>query len=60
MKCSYCSTEVRKGQGIMFVYRQGSTSYFCSAKCYKNDIVLGRHMNKKTVRKTVAAQQAKR
>ncbi len=49
MKCSYCSAEIQKGRGIMYVYKIGNVSYYCSSKCYKNDIVLKRKISKKNV-----------
>ncbi|MGC8651762.1 MAG: 50S ribosomal protein L24e [Candidatus Micrarchaeia archaeon] len=42
MKCSYCSGEIKRGSGIMYVFRDGRITYFCSSKCYKNGIKLGR------------------
>ena len=50
MKCSYCSKEVRKGTGTMFVHKTGAISYFCSGRCYKNSIILQRKINRKEMR----------
>ncbi len=47
MKCSYCSNDIRKGTGMMYVYNSGVIKYYCSARCYKNDAVLGRKFNRK-------------
>ena len=49
MKCSYCSAEVQKGRGIMYVYKIGNVAYYCSSKCYKNGIILKRKISKKNV-----------
>ncbi|MEM0149359.1 MAG: hypothetical protein QXW10_00480 [Candidatus Micrarchaeaceae archaeon] len=42
MKCSYCGSEIKRGTGIMYVFKGGRISYFCSSKCYKNGILHGR------------------
>lgn len=47
MRCSYCSKEIARGTGTMYVYKTGAINYFCSKRCYKNMIVLHRKMNKK-------------
>jgi ribosomal protein L24E len=47
VKCSYCSNEVPKGTGTMYVFKTGDINYFCSMRCYKNSIVLKRKLNKK-------------
>jgi large subunit ribosomal protein L24e len=36
MKCSFCGEKVNKGEGILFVRRDGSFLYFCKAKCRIN------------------------
>jgi len=46
MKCSYCSKEIEKGRGIMFVHRSGKISYYCSNRCYKFDTVYHRKFKK--------------
>jgi len=40
--CSFCANEIPKGKGIIFVKRDGTTYYFCSSKCRKNLLKLGR------------------
>ena len=42
MKCSFCGTDIPKGTGILYVQKTGKTLMFCSRKCEKNMIVLGR------------------
>lgn len=50
MKCSYCSSDVNRGSGIMYVFNTGSIKYFCSSRCYKNEILIKRKFNKKEAR----------
>ena len=57
MKCSYCSGEVPKGRGIMYVYKTGNVSYYCSSKCYKNDVVLKRKISSKNVKAGIRAKK---
>jgi len=38
MKCSYCGNDIKRGTGIMYVFKDGRITYFCSSKCYKNGI----------------------
>jgi len=42
VKCSFCSSELPKGTGKMFVRKDGRVFYFCSNKCEKNMLKLGR------------------
>jgi large subunit ribosomal protein L24e len=46
MKCSFCGEEVERGIGILFVKRDGTTLNFCSRKCEKNLLKLGRNPRK--------------
>ena len=55
--CSFCGNEVEPGTGKMFVRRDGTVFFFCSSKCEKNLLDLGRVP--RTVRWTRAAIQAK-
>ena len=41
-KCSFCQTAIRKGEGKMFVQNTGRFLWFCSRKCEKNMVKLGR------------------
>lgn len=50
MKCTHCSKEIPKGTGTMYVYKIGNISYFCSNRCYKNEILLHRKLNPKEIR----------
>lgn len=59
MKCSYCANEVPRGSGIMYVHKTGNINYYCSSKCYKNDVILKRKISKKNVfREKKAEKQA--
>ncbi len=40
--CSFCGSEIEPGTGKMFVKRDGTIFYFCSSKCEKNMLKLGR------------------
>jgi len=40
--CSFCDSPVQKGTGLIFVKKDGTIYNFCSSKCKKNNLVLGR------------------
>ena len=42
VKCSYCNTEIPVGSRTIYVYKSGKIIDFCSKKCEKNLIKLGR------------------
>ncbi len=42
MNCSFCKFELKPGTGEMYVKKDGKIFYFCSKKCKKNMIKLGR------------------
>jgi len=42
MKCTFCKRDIPRGTGKMFVFISGKVSYFCSNKCEKNMLKLGR------------------
>lgn len=50
MKCTYCTREISKGTGMMYVYRIGTINYFCSNKCFKSGVYMHRKMNKKELK----------
>ena len=50
MKCAYCSAEIKKGTGTMFVYNTGLIKYYCSSRCFKNDVQMKRKFNRKEAR----------
>jgi large subunit ribosomal protein L24e len=41
-KCSFCGISIPKGTGKMYVKKDGKIFYFCSNKCEKNMLQLGR------------------
>ncbi|MEK6853492.1 MAG: 50S ribosomal protein L24e [Nanoarchaeota archaeon] len=41
-KCSFCGEQIERGTGKMLVYISGKIDYFCSTKCEKNLLKLGR------------------
>lgn len=45
-KCSFCSKEIPKGRGTMFVKDTGKIIWFCSSKCEKNMFKLKRDPKK--------------
>jgi large subunit ribosomal protein L24e len=54
MKCTYCQCEIKKGTGMMYVYKIGTISYFCSNRCFKSEVKMKRKMNKKLIKKKIA------
>lgn len=40
MKCSFCSNEIERGTGKMYVQNDGRIFYFCSSKCQKGQFKL--------------------
>lgn len=46
MKCSFCSINIPKGSGKMFVKTDGSVFFYCSSKCQKN-FMMGREPKKR-------------
>ncbi|MGB9630429.1 MAG: 50S ribosomal protein L24e [Candidatus Methanodesulfokora sp.] len=45
-KCKFCGRKIPPGTGIMYVRSDGSILFFCSSKCMKNMIKLGRNPKK--------------
>ncbi len=41
-KCVFCGNQTEPGSGKMFVHNSGKIDYFCSRKCEKNLLKLGR------------------
>jgi len=46
MKCSFCGEEIKKGTGILYVRKTGTMLGFCSQKCKRNLLKLGRKPRK--------------
>lgn len=40
--CSFCDGPIQKGTGMMYVKKDGTIYNFCSSKCRKNNLGLGR------------------
>ncbi len=40
--CSFCGAIIQPGTGMWYVRNDGSIIRFCSSKCYKNSVKLGR------------------
>ncbi|MFC1768367.1 50S ribosomal protein L24e [Nanoarchaeota archaeon] len=41
-KCTFCGNVIESGTGKVFVLKEGKALYFCSSKCEKNQLKLGR------------------
>lgn len=44
--CAFCSKELEKGTGKKYIKGDGKIMHFCSSKCEKNMIKLGRKSRK--------------
>lgn len=42
VNCSFCGKEIEPGTGVMYVRNDNQRYYFCSHKCEKNMLKLGR------------------
>jgi large subunit ribosomal protein L24e len=40
--CSFCKEKIEEGTGKKYVKKDGNIYFFCSSKCEKNMIKLGR------------------
>ncbi|MFH0848753.1 MAG: 50S ribosomal protein L24e [archaeon] len=45
-RCSFCGKNFMTGVGSMHVSNDGTVLYFCSNKCRKNELKLGRDARK--------------
>lgn len=50
MRCSYCSREIEKGTGLMYVRKIGTVRYYCSDRCYKFEVVQRRKQKDKEIK----------
>lgn len=55
--CSFCGTKITPGTGKMYVKKDARILWFCSRRCEKNLLKLGR--TPREVRFTVEGQKAK-
>ncbi len=49
-KCAYCTKDIEKGTGLMFVKRTGVSRYYCSNRCFKFDNVQQRKPKRKEIK----------
>lgn len=40
--CTFCGNDIEPGTGKMFIRKDGTIYFFCSSKCQKNTLKLGR------------------
>jgi len=45
-KCSFCSKNIESGTGKMIIQSTGKINWFCSRRCEKNAVKLGRDARK--------------
>jgi len=61
--CSFCEGPVQKGTGLIYVKKDGTLFNFCSSKCKKNVLNLGREGRRQkwtqAAKKFMARQQTK-
>ncbi len=61
--CSFCEGPVQKGTGLIYVKKDGTLFNFCSSKCKKNVLSLGREGRRQkwtqAAKKFMARQQTK-
>ena len=50
MKCSYCTQDIEKGTGLMYVRKNGDIRYFCSDRCFKFEIKYKKKVSAKEIR----------
>jgi large subunit ribosomal protein L24e len=49
MKCSYCTSEIERGTGLVYVKRNGAIRYYCSDRCYKYSELYRKKPSKKEI-----------
>jgi large subunit ribosomal protein L24e len=59
VRCSYCTNEIEKGSGIMYVRKTGAIKYYCSDRCYKFEVVQHKKQRVKEQRETAKLQSKK-
>ncbi|HJX04609.1 MAG TPA: 50S ribosomal protein L24e [Thermoplasmata archaeon] len=40
--CTFCGDEIEPGTGRMYIKKDGVVYHFCTSKCFKNMVILGR------------------
>ncbi|MHB1830695.1 MAG: 50S ribosomal protein L24e [Candidatus Micrarchaeaceae archaeon] len=49
MNCAYCTVDIEKGTGMMYVRKNGTVKYYCSNRCYKHNTVHNRKASRKEI-----------
>ncbi|MEW6069566.1 MAG: 50S ribosomal protein L24e [Candidatus Thermoplasmatota archaeon] len=44
--CAFCSSPLEPGTGRMYIKKDATVLFFCSNKCFKNLLKLGRNSKK--------------
>lgn len=60
MECSFCGREIRRGLESIYVTSKGKMLYFCSSKCDKNLLKLGRSRRRTKWTKTYRKEKEAR
>ena len=60
MECSFCGRDIERGTETIFVTKKGRVFYFCSSKCEKNLLKLGRKPRKIKWTEAYRAEKATR
>lgn len=42
MECTFCGKEIERGEGKIVVQKDGKSYFYCSSKCEKNHLKLGK------------------
>ncbi|VVB76889.1 50S ribosomal protein L24e [uncultured archaeon] len=58
MRCSYCTREIPKGTGTMYVKKIGTVKYYCSNRCFEFDVRQGKKQNMKQQKGLLKAAKA--
>ena len=59
-KCTFCGRDIPRGTGMTFVRKTGKILNFCSRKCEKNMLKLGRIPRKVAWTEAAATEKKKR
>ncbi len=57
--CYFCGSELKRGSGVLYIKKDGTFLYFCSSKCRKNSLKLGREGRRIKWTKSARAFKAK-
>ncbi len=59
-KCSYCTESIPFGTGMMFVYKTGDIRFYCSKRCYRNDVIMHKKFNTKELKEKAKSSSQKK